>query len=256
MFDSLWPHWLQHARLSCPSPIPGSCSNPAYWVRDAIQPSHLLLSPSPPAFNLSHGHQWALKREGNISAKGCRCVTFFWLVGGEATERCSRNLVLSLKLPSYTLGERGSSAEELKDTVKHISWVEIRTLPQGCTIIWLPLLCFCIPSVPWSAIVWICPLGLRKGQGGWMKSTSYKQEMENIERIHTPESQRILLSFNSGNWATMTLITSCQNGAQGCLSLANRHWIRSIPEFWVLDLSPVWLKSQSLGLAFWCNTPS
>ena len=112
-----------------------------------------------------------------------------------------------------TLGGGGSSAEELKDTVKHISWVEIRTLPQGCTIIWLLLLCFCIPSLPWSAIVWICPLGLRKGQGGWMKSTSYKQEMENIERIHTPESQRILLSFNSGNWATMTLITSCQNGA-------------------------------------------
>ena len=25
--DSLWPHGLQHARLSCPSPIPGACSN-------------------------------------------------------------------------------------------------------------------------------------------------------------------------------------------------------------------------------------
>ena len=27
MFDSLWPHGLQHVRLSCPSPTPGACSN-------------------------------------------------------------------------------------------------------------------------------------------------------------------------------------------------------------------------------------
>ena len=27
VFDSLQPHGLQHARLSCPSPIPGACSN-------------------------------------------------------------------------------------------------------------------------------------------------------------------------------------------------------------------------------------
>ena len=27
MFDSLWPYWLQHAGLPCPSPIPGACSN-------------------------------------------------------------------------------------------------------------------------------------------------------------------------------------------------------------------------------------
>ena len=25
--DSLWPHGLQHASLSCPSPTPGACSN-------------------------------------------------------------------------------------------------------------------------------------------------------------------------------------------------------------------------------------
>ena len=27
MSDSLWPHGLQHTRLSCPSPTPGACSN-------------------------------------------------------------------------------------------------------------------------------------------------------------------------------------------------------------------------------------
>ena len=27
MYDSLWPHGLQHARLPCPSPTPRACSN-------------------------------------------------------------------------------------------------------------------------------------------------------------------------------------------------------------------------------------
>ena len=48
MSDSLRPHELQHARPPCPSPTPGvhSHSRP---VGDAIQPSHPLSSPSPPA---------------------------------------------------------------------------------------------------------------------------------------------------------------------------------------------------------------
>ena len=50
---SLRPHGLQHTRPSCPSPTPGACSTHVHRVSDAIQPSHPLLSPSPPAFNLS-----------------------------------------------------------------------------------------------------------------------------------------------------------------------------------------------------------
>ena len=56
--DSLWPPELQHARPPCPSPTPG-----VYCVRcvsDAIQPSHPLSSPSPPALNLSQ-HQGLFK---------------------------------------------------------------------------------------------------------------------------------------------------------------------------------------------------
>ena len=40
MFDSLWPHGLQHARLLCPSPTPGACSNSC----PSVMPSnHLIL---------------------------------------------------------------------------------------------------------------------------------------------------------------------------------------------------------------------
>ena len=55
-WDSLRPHRLQHTRLPCPSPTPRVYSSSVYWIGDAIQPSHSLSSPSPPAFNLSQ-HQ-------------------------------------------------------------------------------------------------------------------------------------------------------------------------------------------------------
>ena len=56
MLDPLRPHELQHTRPSCPSRTPGVYSTLVHWVGDAIQPSHPLSSPSPPAFNLFH-HQ-------------------------------------------------------------------------------------------------------------------------------------------------------------------------------------------------------
>ena len=52
---SLWPHGLQHARFPCPHRLPEFAQTHVHWVDDAIQPSHFLLSPSPPVFNLS---QW------------------------------------------------------------------------------------------------------------------------------------------------------------------------------------------------------
>ena len=58
--DSLCLPGLQHARLPCPSPTPEFTQTHAHWVGDAIQPSHPLSSPSPPAFNLSQ-HQGLFK---------------------------------------------------------------------------------------------------------------------------------------------------------------------------------------------------
>ena len=57
---SLWPHGLQHTRPPSLSSTPRACSNSCPWVGDAIQPSHPLSSPSPPAFNLSQ-HQGLFK---------------------------------------------------------------------------------------------------------------------------------------------------------------------------------------------------
>ena len=50
--DSLRPHGLQHARLPVLHHLPEFAQTHVHQVGDAIQPSHLLLSPSP-AFSLS-----------------------------------------------------------------------------------------------------------------------------------------------------------------------------------------------------------
>ena len=54
--DSLRPHEPQHARPSVHHQLLESTQTHVHWVGDAIQPSHPLSSPSPPALNLSH-HQ-------------------------------------------------------------------------------------------------------------------------------------------------------------------------------------------------------
>ena len=59
--DYLRPHELQHSRPPRPSPTPDFTQTHVHRVGDAIQPSHLLLSPSPPALNLSQ-HQGLFKR--------------------------------------------------------------------------------------------------------------------------------------------------------------------------------------------------
>ena len=61
--ESLWPHGLQYTRLPCPSSTPRDAQTQVHWVSDAIQPSHLLSFPSPPAFNLSQHpglFQWVI----------------------------------------------------------------------------------------------------------------------------------------------------------------------------------------------------
>ena len=54
--NSLWPHELQHARLSCPSPTPGACSNscPLNWwchptISSSVVPFSFCLQSFPPS---------------------------------------------------------------------------------------------------------------------------------------------------------------------------------------------------------------
>ena len=71
MSDSLRPHESQHARPLCPSPTPRVHSDSRHRVSDAIQPSHPLSSPSPPAPNPSQHQslcQWVTSSHEPFSA--------------------------------------------------------------------------------------------------------------------------------------------------------------------------------------------
>ena len=64
-------HGLQHARIPCPAPPPGDCSNSCpHQVHYAIQASHSRSSPSPLALNLSQHQclfQWVGQRIRSFS---------------------------------------------------------------------------------------------------------------------------------------------------------------------------------------------
>ena len=60
--NSLWPHGLQHARLPCPSPTPGACSNacPSSWwchptILSSVVPFSSCLQPFPAPGSFSNG---------------------------------------------------------------------------------------------------------------------------------------------------------------------------------------------------------
>ena len=86
MSDSVWPHQLQHARVSCPSPTPEVNLNSFHWVRYTMQPSHPLSSPSPSAFNLSQNQglfQWisSSHQVAKVLEFHCQHQSFQWILG-------------------------------------------------------------------------------------------------------------------------------------------------------------------------------
>ena len=84
MSKSLWPHGLQHIRLSCPSPTPRACSNSWPLSRWCHPTSHPLSSPFPPAFNLSQHQglfQWVCSSHqvANILELQLQYQSFQWI---------------------------------------------------------------------------------------------------------------------------------------------------------------------------------
>ena len=73
MFNSLWPHELQHTRLPCPSLSPGVCSNSCplnQWYHSIILPSVIPLLFLPSIF-------LSIRVFSNESALNCEETIFF-----------------------------------------------------------------------------------------------------------------------------------------------------------------------------------
>ena len=77
---------------------------------------------------------------------------------------------------------------------------------------------FCIPSLPWLATVWICPLALREDLGGWMKLISCKQETQDMKSLFAQkptesysvsvDSLQDIPQWNFEDWFTSSHSTS------------------------------------------------
>ena len=71
MTDSLQSHGLQHARLPVLRYLPAVARTHVHCVGDAIEPSHPLSSPSPPALSLSQHHEGSLVAECKLLDAAC-----------------------------------------------------------------------------------------------------------------------------------------------------------------------------------------
>ena len=72
VYDSLWPHRLQQARLPCPSLSPGVCSNPcrmSQWCHSTISSSCLLFSACLQSFPASGSFPMS-----QLFASGGQCI--------------------------------------------------------------------------------------------------------------------------------------------------------------------------------------
>ena len=126
------PHEPQHTRPPCPSPTPRAYSTHVHQVSDAIQPSHPLSSPSPPAFNLSYHQglfQWviSLHQVDKVLELQLQHQSFQWilrtdflqdgLVGSPCSPRGSHNECIMLNEISQT--EKTSSRITLMGNIKN-----------------------------------------------------------------------------------------------------------------------------------------
>ena len=95
MSNSLQPHGLQHARLSCPSPTPGDCSNSCPWrqwchpvISSSVVPFSSCLQSFPASgsfpmsqFSASHGQSIGALALASVLPMNIQCWFPFGLTG-------------------------------------------------------------------------------------------------------------------------------------------------------------------------------
>ena len=113
--DSLRPHGLQHARLPCPSPYPGPCSNScplSPWCHPTISSS---LSPSPPAFNLSQ--HWGLFNKSAFLIRWPK----YWSLSLSISTSSEYSGLVSFRIDSFDLAVQGTRKSLLQHHSSEVS---------------------------------------------------------------------------------------------------------------------------------------
>ena len=112
-----------------------------HWVGNAIQPSHPLLSPSPPAFNLSQ-HQ-GLFKWASFSHQMAKVLEFQFSItpsneySGPVTWRIDWFDLLAVQGTLKNLPQHHSSKAEISQ-IKEVKWVRHKQTLSVFTFIWNP----------------------------------------------------------------------------------------------------------------------
>ena len=124
LYDSLWPHESQNARPPCPSQTLELTQTHAHLVSDAIQPSHPLLSPSPPAPNPSQ-HQ-GLFQWFNSSHQVAKVLEF--QLQHQSFQWTTRTYLLQDGLVGYPCSPRDSQESSPTPQFKSINFLVLSFL--------------------------------------------------------------------------------------------------------------------------------
>ena len=107
--NSLWPHGLHHARLPCPSPSPGTCSNScplSQWCHPTIFSSVVPFSSCPQSF----------------PASGSFLLSWLFTSGGQSIGASVSASVLLMTIKDwFPLGLTALILQTLKSLLKHHS---------------------------------------------------------------------------------------------------------------------------------------
>ena len=110
MSDSLWPHEPQHARPPGHQQLPELTQTHVHWVSDAIQPSHPLLSPSPPA-----SHLWVFSNESALWIRWPK----YWSISFSISPSNEYSWLISFRMNWLDLL---AVQETLTSLLQHHSW--------------------------------------------------------------------------------------------------------------------------------------
>ena len=132
MSNSLWPHGLQHARLPCPSPTPGSCLNSCQssrWCLPDISSSVIPLSSCLQSFPASRSF----------------LMSQFFTSGGQNSGASASSSVLPMNIQDwYALGLTGLISLKSKGLLRVFSSMRLEWpscsinghRPRGGTVMW------------------------------------------------------------------------------------------------------------------------
>ena len=149
MSDSLWPHGLQHSRLSCPSPSPKVCSNscPLSWW------CHPTVSSSAAPFSSCHRP---------FPASGSFPMSQLFASGGQSIGALASTSVLPMTIQGwFPLGLTGLitlQSKECSESLSNFSYgcvFSINFYLEGCVIFFFSGTCnllslWCCPQVLWN----------------------------------------------------------------------------------------------------------